>query len=123
MAQSLKPKEESPYDLMMMGWGPLPDAHHTLYAMFHSSQHPPTSFNTPFYQNQEVDKLLDRAATTTDQDQRAKIYRQAEEIIWDDAPWIFLYTQHMVLGVNSNLKGLYTYPWEMFNVVDAYKEG
>lgn len=123
MGELLKPKEESPYDLCVLGWGPLPDAHHTLYPMFHSAQHPPVSFNTAFYENPEVDVLLDLGATIVDRQKRDVLYHQAEKIIWDEAPWIFLYTQHMILGVNAKLEGLYTYPWEMFNVLSAKKEG
>jgi peptide/nickel transport system substrate-binding protein len=116
-----KPREESPFDLALLGWGPLPDAHH-MYSMFHSSQQPPVSLNIAFYSNPEVDRLLDEASTEFDLDKRSELYRQAWQIIWDDAPWIFLYTQNMVLAVNAKLKGLFTYPWEMFNVVYAYKE-
>lgn len=123
IGELLKPAEESRYDLSMLGWGPLPDAHHTLYPMFHSAQHPPVSFNVAFYENSEVDRLLEEGGTVLDPDQRSELYRQAEQIIWDEAPWIFLYTQHMILGVNAKLKGLFTYPWEMFNVLHAYKEG
>jgi peptide/nickel transport system substrate-binding protein len=120
IASLLKPVEESPYDLAFLGWGPLADAHHTLYSMFHSSQHPPVSFNVAFYKNPEVDKLLEEALSEFDIDRRKELYRQAQEIIWEDAPWIFLYTQHMILGVNANLEGLWTYPWEMFSVTYAY---
>jgi ABC-type transport system substrate-binding protein len=54
--------------------------------------------NTAFYENPDVDKLLADAVAVSDQDARKKIYQQAEQIIVDDAPWIFLgYQKHQVV--------------------------
>lgn len=122
MGMAGKPAEESEYHLIMLGWGPLPDAHHTLFAMFHSSQRPPAALNTGHYFNPEADRLIEQGATTLDPEERREIYRKAQEIIWDDAPWIFLYTQNMILGVRDNLHGLVTYPWEMFDLTRAWRE-
>jgi ABC-type transport system substrate-binding protein len=38
-----------------------------------------------------VDALLDQARTEFDEEARFELYRQAEEIIVNDAPWIPLY--------------------------------
>jgi ABC-type transport system substrate-binding protein len=54
--------------------------------------------NTAFYENPEVDKLLADAVAVADQEERKKIYHQAEQIIVDDAPWIFIgYQKHQVV--------------------------
>ena len=42
-------------------------------------------FNSGYYSNPKVDKLLDQAAST-DQAERAKLYRQVQQIVHDDAP-------------------------------------
>jgi peptide/nickel transport system substrate-binding protein len=47
-------------------------------------------FNSSYYSNEEVDALLDDARTATDQEVRAEAYRQVQEIVHDDAPWIFV---------------------------------
>ncbi|WP_404420458.1 ABC transporter substrate-binding protein [Thalassospira australica] len=47
-------------------------------------------FNSGYYSNPEVDKLLEEARTSTDQDERAKLYREMQEIVYDDAPWAFI---------------------------------
>lgn len=116
-----RPPEQVNHDMALLGWGPLPDAHHTLNSMFHSSQRPPASFNIAYYSNPEVDRLIDEAARQLDPERRKELYRRAQAIIWDDAPWIFLYTQNMILGVRDNLEGMVTYPWEMFSLVGAYR--
>jgi ABC-type transport system substrate-binding protein len=54
--------------------------------------------NTAFYENPEVDKLLVQATEVADQDERTKLYQQAEQLIVDDAPWIFIgYQKHQVV--------------------------
>ncbi len=54
--------------------------------------------NTTFYDNPEVNRLLEEAQRTTEQEARKVIYQQAEQIIVDDAPWVFLgYQKHQVV--------------------------
>ena len=43
-------------------------------------------FNSGYYSNPKVDALLEKARTSTDQAERAKLYKQMQEIVHDDAP-------------------------------------
>jgi peptide/nickel transport system substrate-binding protein len=96
----------------MLGWGtPTMDADYALYALFHSSQIPP-GFNGAFYENPEVDALLDEARSTADQDLRAQLYADAIEIIWEDAPWLFLYSEVQVTAIRTNVEGFIVHPNE-----------
>ena len=47
-------------------------------------------FNSGYYSNPEVDKLLEGARQSTDQAERAKLYKKMQEIVHDDAPWLFV---------------------------------
>jgi peptide/nickel transport system substrate-binding protein len=47
-------------------------------------------FNSGYYSNPEVDALLEQARTSTDQDERADLYKQMQAIVQDDAPWVFV---------------------------------
>ena len=47
-------------------------------------------FNSSYYSNADVDALLDTARTATDQDTRADAYMEVQEIVHEDAPWIFV---------------------------------
>ena len=47
-------------------------------------------FNSGYYSNPKVDELLEEARSTTDKTIRAKLYRQMQEIVFDDAPWAFI---------------------------------
>jgi ABC-type transport system substrate-binding protein len=54
--------------------------------------------NVSFYENPEVDKLLNQAVEVSDQEERKKLYHQAEQMMVDDAPCAFLgYQKHQVV--------------------------
>jgi ABC-type transport system substrate-binding protein len=54
--------------------------------------------NTSFYDNPEVNDLLVQAVRVSDMEERKALYQQAEQIIVDDAPWVFLgYQKHQVV--------------------------
>ncbi|HTR51667.1 MAG TPA: ABC transporter substrate-binding protein [Kofleriaceae bacterium] len=54
------------------------------------------STNYAFYANPELDALLDHARREQDEAKRAALYRRAEHILYDDAPWLWDYHQEMV---------------------------
>ncbi|MCY3771966.1 MAG: hypothetical protein OXG98_08100, partial [Gemmatimonadetes bacterium] len=64
------------------------------------------STNVAFYDNERVNALLDEAATSTDRDHRLALYREAERLVVEDAPWVFLYYPQMYLLRQPWLKGL-----------------
>ena len=47
-------------------------------------------FNSGYYSNPEVDALLEQARTATDQGERARLYREMQVIVQEDAPWVFV---------------------------------
>ncbi|MEQ8896057.1 MAG: ABC transporter substrate-binding protein [Roseovarius sp.] len=47
-------------------------------------------FNSGYYANEKVDELLENARTATDQEERAKLYREMQEIVQEEAPWVFI---------------------------------
>jgi len=47
-------------------------------------------FNSGYYSNPEVDKLLEAARASTDQAERAKLYQDMQVIVQEDAPWVFV---------------------------------
>lgn len=62
--------------------------------------------NVAFYNNPDVNKLLEEAAHDTHQDRRIELYRQAEVIIVSEAPWVFLYHPKMYVLRQPWLKGM-----------------
>lgn len=47
--------------------------------------------NYSFYSNPEFDSVLDQATTATDDDTRKDLYYRAQEILYEDVPWVFGY--------------------------------
>ena len=108
VASILKPFEETEHDAVLIGWGPgVADAHFTIYPQFHSSQRPPKGLQLAHYQNPEVDRLLEQAVTELDEEKRKELYCQVTEIVWNEAPWIFLHVQRYLLAATKNLEGIF----------------
>jgi len=90
-----------------------------LFGQFHSSQHPPRGLAPAFYSNPQVDKLLDEARTTFDVQKRQALYKEAQTLIWQDAPWIFLWVQKWYLATVKNLQGVTITPIEKWDAIYA----
>lgn len=72
----------------------------------------PTAANRTGYGNPELDQILADAKSTTDQDARAKLYDQANKIIWDDAVGIFPMELLVNYVVRNNVSGFQPDPNE-----------
>jgi ABC-type transport system substrate-binding protein len=55
---------------------------------------PERSFNTAFYSNPRLDDLVARAHLEMDETMRRALYREANAIVCDEAPWAFTYGHH-----------------------------
>ncbi|MDD3641983.1 MAG: ABC transporter substrate-binding protein [Candidatus Krumholzibacteria bacterium] len=92
-------------DAFYLDWfADYPDPENFLVPLFHSSNRGGGG-NRSRYADRRVDSLLDAAAALSDPDRRWLLYREAEEIVTGDAPWIFLWfpVRHQV--VSSRLAG------------------
>lgn len=97
-----------------------PDTDSLLYTMYHSSQ-PHTWQSASYFENAELDALLDRGRAETDQAARQAIYEEANEILADQVPDIFAYQLQGVFAVrdgvvHNNLENpANTFPVSAFN--------
>lgn len=116
------PEEENEVQFAMLGWStPTVDADYALFALFHSSEHPP-GFNGAFYNNPEVDALLEEGRSTLDPEARLTAYESAIATIWEDAPWLFLYSEIQVTAIRNNVSGFIVHPDESLIATEAVKE-
>ncbi|MDR7452735.1 MAG: glutathione ABC transporter substrate-binding protein GsiB, partial [Armatimonadota bacterium] len=81
--------------------------------------HPPKGLGPAFYRNPRVDQLLDEARSTIDDAKRKELYREAQQLIWNDAPWVFLWTQKWYVATVRNLKGVRVLPIEKWDTSNA----
>ncbi len=61
--------------------------------------------NRSFYKNEKVDQLIRKALSLSDQAERTRLYNQAQDIIMEDAPYIFLYQTQEMIPMRKNVKG------------------
>lgn len=85
-ATFLQDVTERKYQMFSLGWiADYPDPENFLDLLFHSG----STNNHTNYSNPEVDRLLEEARTERDRDRRFEIYNQVEQMILDDAPWVW----------------------------------
>jgi len=61
--------------------------------------------NYAFYNNEENQELLSAALTTYDDEKRAEYYKKAQEMIHEDAGWVYLAHSVQNIVFRSNVKG------------------
>jgi peptide/nickel transport system substrate-binding protein len=88
----------------------VPDAYAYLWYTYNSKAIGAFARNIMNYTNPKVDELLDRAAAHTDPVQKIALYRQATQIIVDDAADLFVGTQTKVYALRRGLKGFFAHP-------------
>ena len=92
-------------DAFFLDWfADYPDAENFLAPLFHSKNRGGGG-NRTGYSNQAVDSLIDAAALVSRAEQRWELYRRAEEVVYSDAPWIFLWFPVRYEIVSPRLEG------------------
>ena len=118
LVATAQPAESTYVPMALLGWGTVTgDADYGLYALFHSSQAP--NPNRAWYSNSIVDALLDEARSNPDESLRQQLYADAMELIWNDAPWLFLYSESQVVAMRDNVRGFVILPTERFLALTA----
>ncbi len=97
------------FEAYMLGWslGLDPD----FYIFFHSEsavddQGVLRGFNDVEFKNPDLDRLLEEGRRVMDQEERKRIYIEAQKIINDQLPYVFLYTRNNVAAMNKKVKGV-----------------
>ena len=123
LARVNAPPSADTVDMHLLGWAPpFLDADFQMQ-MFRQATHPPAGLATSFYTNPEVEELLAQADVETDEDTREQLYCDASKIIWDDAPWIFLWSQSFPIVWTNDVTGISSTPTEKFSAIYARPAG
>lgn len=80
------------------------------YVIFHSDSMPPEGQNRGFYSNPQVDQLIIQGRSTFDRDQRTEAYRQVQEILGRDLPYLSLFHRNNIAIMKRDLSGYEMYP-------------
>lgn len=96
-------------DAFMLGWtGDNGDADNFIYVLLDGDNI--GSNNYTYYDNQDLHKILIEAQTEVDEDKRNELYKQAQEIIFEDAPWVPLAHSTPLLAGTANITDFKPHP-------------
>lgn len=85
-------------DMFYLGWGPALDAMGTLAFLFVGD----STYSS--YHNPEVEPLITEATQTVDPEARTELWHQVQQMVYDDAGWLFLWQQHDIYGVSNEVE-------------------
>ncbi|MBV9173942.1 MAG: ABC transporter substrate-binding protein [Chloroflexi bacterium] len=113
------PEDRGTAHMHLFSWAPaMLDASQQM-TQFIRSQWPPQGLATSHYTNARVEQLVEQAAEERDNQKRMDAYAEAQRLVWDDAPWIFLWVPSFPIVHSARLKGISSLPNEKFSAVYA----
>ena len=104
----LRTREQELFALSWAAGSEDPDM--VMYPLFHSSQWSPNGPNRALYKNEKFDALLTEARQVTDQAKRAALYREAQKILVEDAPWVFVDHEIQIAATSKRVQGFKLHP-------------
>ncbi|WP_257350821.1 ABC transporter substrate-binding protein [Pseudalkalibacillus decolorationis] len=110
---------ESP--MFLLGWtGDNGDADNFLYTLLDKDNIGSNNYSR--YANDELHKILIEAQSTPDKEKRAELYKKAQVIIHEDAPWVPLVHSEPALAGRADLKGFKPHPTGSDKLTNVYFE-
>lgn len=107
------------HDMFILGWSTVTaDADYGMYALLHSSAHGNTG-NRSFLSDDKLDELLDAGRRETDPDARLAIYREAQELLVELAPMIYVHHQNYLTGVRNEVQGFWVDALGIYQLKDV----
>ncbi len=102
------------FQMCICGWHPdYADPSYNVFFLLHSSNAGP-NYNYAFYRNPAVDKMIERAATISDQKERAKIYSDIQRTIATDYPYAWLAQLNTATPMRAWIDGYYLNPMNIW---------
>jgi peptide/nickel transport system substrate-binding protein len=111
--------DKKKFEAVVMGWTiPLdPDP----YNVWHSSKTAEGELNFISYKNEEVDRLIDEGRFVLDREKRRETYFRFQEILKEDAPYVFLYVPDELACISARIHGVAPAPAGIdYNIAEWY---
>ena len=90
-----------------------------LYNMFHTERMYSGSARSNL-SSPEVDKVLDEINITSDAEKRAELVGQAQELIHEESPFIYIAFTKNIIGAGSKVRGFVPTPTAMYDFRTVY---
>ena len=105
------------FEAVLLGWSVPREPDN--FDIWHSSKTKEGEFNFIGYKNDEVDRLLLDGRRVFDQQERQKIYHRIHEIIYDEQPYMFLFTSESLSILHNRFQGIKPAPAGIgYNFID-----
>ncbi|GAC1388626.1 MAG: ABC transporter substrate-binding protein [Ktedonobacteraceae bacterium] len=104
------------FQAALLGWSGRTDPDGNMYSWFHTGG----GNNSMQYSNPQVDSLLEAARTSSDQTQRTAAYQQAEQLILQDASYVFINHGVNIQATTSNVKNFTLLPTGLMDYSNVY---
>ena len=110
------------HDMFVLGWSASTgDADYALSPLFHSMNHGAAG-NKSFFDNEEVDQLIEDAQHEMDEEKRMAMYKEVQDILIEEAPLIYTHHKQEVNAISDNVKNLWRHQSGDFKLHDVYIE-
>nr|WP_246407072.1 glutathione ABC transporter substrate-binding protein [Geomicrobium halophilum] len=111
---------EGEHEMFILGWNTVTaDADYGMYSLFHSDNHGAPG-NRSFYENEEVDELLEEARQEDDEEAREELYGEIQEILVEEAPMIYTVFDDVRAGVSDSVQNLIHHPNDTYDLSETY---
>lgn len=99
------------HSMAMLGWtGDNGDPDNFIYLLLSADSAVPPAMNISFWKNEEFTDLTRRAKTIYDQEARAELYMEAQEIFHEEAPWVPIAHSVVTVPVRNYVRNFVIYP-------------
>ena len=120
LVESVPTPDKSQHDLYYIGWSSSTgELDYAIRPLLASENMPPVGSNEAYYKSEKVDRLIQEGLATTDRTKKAAIYKEMQEQLWADMPWIPLVTEKNIAASAKNLTGFYIQPDGGYNFYQA----
>ncbi|MEM6528171.1 MAG: ABC transporter substrate-binding protein [Chloroflexota bacterium] len=101
------------FDAFILGWrAGYPDDPNTIQLFGAEADVPASGFNFTSFYNEEYFELEEAANSVAgcDQEERAAIYAEMQSIMYDEMPYLWLFSQNGMYAANDNVNGFAPFP-------------
>lgn len=111
------PGSEVEVEMYMSGWSSSTgDADWGIRPVLAKESEPPKSYNISYFENDEMDGCLKAALETADEEKRAELYAQAQDIIWEECPVVFFANDYNTWASSADVANVKIYPDGCLNI-------
>jgi ABC-type transport system substrate-binding protein len=122
-AKNVAPVEKNDNQMVYLGAGNVQLDFDQTMTDFIKAAWPPVGMTPSFYDNPKFDELHQKGASTTDSEKRKAYYKEAFQIMWDDAPNVFLWFEPAIYAARKTVHEAYVRHDETIWLKEAWIDG